>query len=149
MDVLLCNIYSNGDKYWSRNWSNLTCGAMPWGVYYLSISFIILTNIFIIMVMLSNQSHSYFLQASPTFSFFSNNNVLGYWNEQIIYSSLNPNGSMKLYEFIAIVTGVMIILSQLPTFHSLRHVNLGSLLLSFGYAFLVVAACIIAGIYIA
>lgn len=71
-----------------------------------------------------------------------------YLNEQIIYSSLNPNGSMKLYEFIAIVTGVMIILSQLPTFHSLRHVNLGSLLLSLGYAFLVVVACIIAGIHL-
>ncbi|XP_023522550.1 probable GABA transporter 2 [Cucurbita pepo subsp. pepo] len=51
---------------------------------------------------------------------------------------------MKLYEFIAIVTGAMIILSQLPTFHSLRHVNLASLLLSLGYAFLVVTACIIA-----
>ncbi|XP_022136730.1 probable GABA transporter 2 [Momordica charantia] len=63
---------------------------------------------------------------------------------EIIYTSLYPNGSMKLYEFIAIVTGAMIILSQLPTFHSLRHLNLGSLLLSLGYAFFVVAACIIA-----
>ncbi|KAG7015151.1 putative GABA transporter 2 [Cucurbita argyrosperma subsp. argyrosperma] len=63
---------------------------------------------------------------------------------QIIYSNLYPNGSMKLYEFIAIVTGVMIILSQLPTFHSLRHVSLASLLLSLGYAFLIIAACIIA-----
>lgn len=66
---------------------------------------------------------------------------------QIIYTSLYPNGSMKLYEFIAIVTGAMIILSQLPTFHSLRHLNLGSLLLSLGYAFFVVAACIIAGTF--
>ncbi|XP_023522076.1 probable GABA transporter 2 isoform X2 [Cucurbita pepo subsp. pepo] len=33
---------------------------------------------------------------------------------------------------------------ELPTFHSLRHVNLASLLLSLGYAFLVVTACIIA-----
>ena len=64
---------------------------------------------------------------------------------QILYSNFYPNGSMKLYEFIAIVTGAMIILSQLPTFHSLRHVNLASLLLSLGYAFLVVTACIIAG----
>ncbi|KAG6600528.1 putative GABA transporter 2 [Cucurbita argyrosperma subsp. argyrosperma] len=63
---------------------------------------------------------------------------------EILYSNFYPNGSMKLYEFIAIVTGAMIILSQLPTFHSLRHVNLASLLLSLGYAFLVVTACIIA-----
>ena len=43
------------------------------------------------------------------------------------------------------VTVVMILLSQFPTFHSLRHINLGSLFLSFGYTFLVVGACIYAG----
>ncbi|KAI3691838.1 hypothetical protein L6452_31640 [Arctium lappa] len=65
---------------------------------------------------------------------------------QIMYSSLSPSGSMKLWEFIAIVTGIMIVLSQLPTFHSLRHVNLGSLFLSLGYTFVVVAACIHVGL---
>ncbi|XP_044476505.1 probable GABA transporter 2 isoform X2 [Mangifera indica] len=35
---------------------------------------------------------------------------------------------------------------QLPTFHSLRHINLASLLLSLGYTFLVVGACINAGL---
>lgn len=64
---------------------------------------------------------------------------------QIMYQNLNPNGAMKLYEFIAIATMFMIILSQLPTFHSLRHINLVSLLLSLGYTFLVVGACIHAG----
>ncbi|CAL0313333.1 unnamed protein product [Lupinus luteus] len=64
---------------------------------------------------------------------------------QIIYSSISPNGSMKLYEFIAMVTVVMIVLSQLPTFHSLRHINFFSLLLSLGYTILVAAACIHAG----
>lgn len=62
-----------------------------------------------------------------------------------MYSDLYPNGSLKLYEFIAMVTVVMIVLSQLPTFHSLRHINLVSLLLSLGYTFLVVGACINAG----
>ncbi|XP_071730684.1 probable GABA transporter 2 [Rutidosis leptorrhynchoides] len=65
---------------------------------------------------------------------------------QIMYSSLSPSGPMKLWEFIAIVTGIMILLSQLPTFHSLRHVNLGSLILSLGYTSVVVAACIYAGV---
>nr|AHF58601.1 proline transporter 4 [Chrysanthemum lavandulifolium] len=65
---------------------------------------------------------------------------------QIMYSSLSPSSTMKLWEFIAMVTGIMIILSQLPTFHSLRHVNLGSLFLSLGYTFVVVAACIYAGL---
>lgn len=64
---------------------------------------------------------------------------------QIMYSEIFPNGSMKLYEFIAMVTVVMIFLSQLPTFHSLRHINLVSLFLSLGYTALVVAACINAG----
>ncbi|XP_017973893.1 PREDICTED: probable GABA transporter 2 [Theobroma cacao] len=65
---------------------------------------------------------------------------------QIMYSNLSPSGSLKLYEFIAMVTVVMIILSQLPTFHSLRHLNFASLLLSLGYTFLVVGACIHAGL---
>ncbi|KAK6129954.1 hypothetical protein DH2020_036348 [Rehmannia glutinosa] len=64
---------------------------------------------------------------------------------QIMYSNLYPDGSLKLYQFIAMVTVVMILLSQFPTFHSLRHINLGSLVLSLGYTFLVVGACINAG----
>ncbi|KAK7251411.1 hypothetical protein RIF29_34580 [Crotalaria pallida] len=64
---------------------------------------------------------------------------------QIMYSSISPHGPLKLYEFIAMVTMVMIVLSQLPTFHSLRHLNFCSLLLSLGYTILVVGACIHAG----
>jgi amino acid permease len=64
---------------------------------------------------------------------------------QIMYSQISPNGSLKLYDFIAVVTAVMIVLSQLPSFHSLRHINFGSLLLSLAYTFLLVSACIYAG----
>ncbi|CAN6831643.1 hypothetical protein HID58_061855 [Brassica napus] len=65
---------------------------------------------------------------------------------EIMYSSLFPQGTLKLYEFIAMVTAVMVVLSQLPSFHSLRHINCVSLLLSLGYTFLVVAACINLGL---
>ncbi|KAG8375080.1 hypothetical protein BUALT_Bualt10G0063000 [Buddleja alternifolia] len=65
---------------------------------------------------------------------------------KIMYSELSPNGSLELYHFIAMVTVVMMLLSQFPSFHSLRHINLGSLLLSLGYTFLVVGACINAGV---
>ncbi|KAJ4823730.1 hypothetical protein Tsubulata_046994 [Turnera subulata] len=65
---------------------------------------------------------------------------------QIMYSNISPDGSLKLYEFIAMVTAAMIFLSQLPSFHSLRHINMVSLLLSLGYTFLVVGACIRAGL---
>ncbi|KAF1872597.1 hypothetical protein Lal_00016433 [Lupinus albus] len=64
---------------------------------------------------------------------------------QLIYSSISPHGSLKLYEFIAMVSVVMMILSQLPTFHSLRHLNFFALLLSLGYTMLLVGACIYAG----
>ncbi|CAM8902524.1 unnamed protein product [Rhodiola kirilowii] len=64
---------------------------------------------------------------------------------KIMYTDVFPDGSLKLYHFIAMVTGVMTMLSQLPSFHSLRHINLASLLLSLGYTFLVVGACIVAG----
>ncbi|KAM7278958.1 hypothetical protein ACFE04_006092 [Oxalis oulophora] len=65
---------------------------------------------------------------------------------EIMYSNLSTNGSLKLYHFIAIVTVVMIFLSQLPSFHSLRHINFASLVLSLAYSFFTVAACIIAGL---
>ncbi|XP_058096081.1 probable GABA transporter 2 [Magnolia sinica] len=64
---------------------------------------------------------------------------------EIMYSSLYPHGPLKLYQFIAMVTVVMILLSQLPSFHSLRYISLASLLLSLGYSSLVVIACIRAG----
>ncbi|KAB2093691.1 hypothetical protein ES319_A02G110300v1 [Gossypium barbadense] len=65
---------------------------------------------------------------------------------KIMYENLSPNGSLKLYEFIAMVTVVMIVLSQLPSFHSLRHINFASLILCLGYTFLMVGACINAGL---
>ncbi|EPS66607.1 hypothetical protein M569_08167, partial [Genlisea aurea] len=61
---------------------------------------------------------------------------------QILYSNLSPDGPLKLYHFIAMVTAAMMLLSQFPSFHSLRHINLVSLILSLAYTSLVVAACI-------
>ncbi|GER26819.1 amino acid transporter [Striga asiatica] len=64
---------------------------------------------------------------------------------QIMYMGIYPESSLKLYHFIMVVTVLMMLMSQFPSFHSLRHINLGSLLLSMGYTFLVVVACISAG----
>ncbi|CAL9173497.1 unnamed protein product [Musa hybrid cultivar] len=64
---------------------------------------------------------------------------------KIMYSSLSPDGPLRLYHFIVMVTVVLILLSQLPSFHSLRHINLVSLFLSLGYTTLVAAGCINAG----
>ncbi|KAH9298199.1 hypothetical protein KI387_029881, partial [Taxus chinensis] len=64
---------------------------------------------------------------------------------QVMYSDLDPTGSLNLHHFIIMVAAVMILLSQLPSFHSLRYINSASLFLSLGYSFCIAIACIIAG----
>ncbi|KAK6926664.1 Amino acid transporter, transmembrane domain [Dillenia turbinata] len=51
-----------------------------------------------------------------------------------IYVLLNPDGAMKLYDFVAIFGCLMLVLAQIPSFHSLRHINLVSLLLCLAYS---------------
>ncbi|XP_073271622.1 GABA transporter 1 [Primulina huaijiensis] len=63
---------------------------------------------------------------------------------KMIYVLSSPDGDMKLYQFVIIFGGLMLILAQIPSFHSLRHINLVSLVLC-----LVYSACATAGsIYI-
>ncbi|KAG9459019.1 hypothetical protein H6P81_003527 [Aristolochia fimbriata] len=66
--------------------------------------------------------------------------LLGGQSMKYIYLLVRPNGGMKLYEFVAIFGFLYLVLAQLPSFHSLRHVNLVSLLLSLAYS-----ACAVAG----
>ncbi|GAB2285491.1 Sodium- and chloride-dependent GABA transporter 1 [Dionaea muscipula] len=63
---------------------------------------------------------------------------------KIAYDVIWPNGKMKLYKFSIILGAVMLLLAQLPSFHSLRYINLLSLILCLAYS-----ACAAAGsIYI-
>ncbi|KAG8078525.1 hypothetical protein GUJ93_ZPchr0007g4077 [Zizania palustris] len=62
-----------------------------------------------------------------------------------IYLIANPGGTIKLYVFVLIFGVFMMILAQLPSFHSLRHVNLISLVLCLAYSFCAVAGCIYLG----
>ncbi|KAJ7552890.1 hypothetical protein O6H91_06G074700 [Diphasiastrum complanatum] len=64
---------------------------------------------------------------------------------KIIYLIYHPHGSIKLYEFVIIVGVIMMILSQLPSFHSLRYLNLLSLVMCIGYSISVVGGAIYAG----
>jgi hypothetical protein len=64
---------------------------------------------------------------------------------QAIYLLASPGGTIKLYVFVAIFGVFMMILAQLPSFHSLRHVNLVSLLLCLAYSFCAVAGSIYLG----
>ncbi|CAA0823283.1 GABA transporter 1 [Striga hermonthica] len=70
--------------------------------------------------------------------------LLGGQCMKAIYLLSRADGSMKLYQFVIIFGGLMLILAQIPSFHSLRHINLVSLVLA-----LVYSACATAGsIYI-
>lgn len=63
---------------------------------------------------------------------------------QFIYLLSKPNGTMELYQFVMIFGSLILLLAQMPSFHSLRHINLVSLWLC-----LVYCACTTAGaIYI-
>ncbi|KAL0298940.1 UNVERIFIED_CONTAM: GABA transporter 1 [Sesamum radiatum] len=66
--------------------------------------------------------------------------LLGGQSLKFIYLVSTPNGSMKLYQFIAMFGGLTLIMAQMPSFHSLRHINLVSLVLCLAYC-----ACTTAG----
>ncbi|PAN37495.1 hypothetical protein PAHAL_7G111000 [Panicum hallii] len=65
---------------------------------------------------------------------------------QIIYLHVAPHGHLKLYHFVIVVAVVLALLSQMPSLHSLRYINFGSLIVSVSYTMLVSAACICAGL---
>ncbi|CAM0883647.1 unnamed protein product [Alopecurus aequalis] len=62
-----------------------------------------------------------------------------------IYLIAVPGGTIKLYVFVAIFGVCLMTLAQLPSFHSLRHVNLISLMLCLAYSLCAVAGCIYLG----
>jgi hypothetical protein len=66
---------------------------------------------------------------------------------QIIYLIYKPNGLMQLYEFTIIFGALMLLLSQLPSFHSLRYINLASLVCCLGFSLCVVGGSIYVGRY--
>ncbi|RZB83865.1 GABA transporter 1 [Glycine soja] len=66
-------------------------------------------------------------------------------NQKAIYLLLNPNGTMKIYEFVVIFGCFTLILAQMPSFHSLRHLNLVSLVMCLSYSACATAASIYIG----
>ncbi|CAM8886392.1 unnamed protein product [Rhodiola kirilowii] len=71
--------------------------------------------------------------------------LLGGQCMKTMYILSNPDGGMKLYAFVSIFGAFMLILAQLPSFHSLRHINFVSVLLSLAYTACAVAGCIYIG----
>ncbi|OMP02588.1 Amino acid transporter, transmembrane [Corchorus capsularis] len=66
--------------------------------------------------------------------------ILGGQSLKFIYLLYNESGKMQLYQFIIIFGAVPLFLAQIPSFHSLRHINLASLLLALAYS-----ACVTVG----
>ncbi|KAL3686217.1 hypothetical protein R1sor_004239 [Riccia sorocarpa] len=71
--------------------------------------------------------------------------LLGGSSIKIIYKVYSPDGDLKLYHFIIIYGLAIIITGQLPSFHSLRYIDLLSLILTLLYSFLVTGASIYLG----
>nr|XP_009394019.2 PREDICTED: GABA transporter 1-like [Musa acuminata subsp. malaccensis] len=71
--------------------------------------------------------------------------LLGGQSLKSIYLIARPEGTMKFYEFVAIFGVFMMVLAQIPSFHSLRHVNLISLVLCLAYSACATAGSIHAG----
>ncbi|KAL6977166.1 Sodium- and chloride-dependent GABA transporter 1 [Sarracenia purpurea var. burkii] len=63
---------------------------------------------------------------------------------QFIYLLSRPDGPMQLYQFAIIFGALMLVVAQMPSFHSLRHINLISLILCLAYG----ACTTVAAIYI-
>ncbi|XP_062091893.1 GABA transporter 1-like [Humulus lupulus] len=80
------------------------------------------------------------LQLGICFGIVIASTLLGGQSLKFIYLLANPNGEMKLYHFIIMFGSVVLVLAQMPSFHSLRHINLISLLLCLAYS-----ACAAAG----
>ncbi|KAJ1692740.1 hypothetical protein LUZ63_009438 [Rhynchospora breviuscula] len=62
-----------------------------------------------------------------------------------IYLIAYPDGTIKLYVFIIIFGAFSLVLAQMPSFHSLRHVNLVSVVLCLAYSLCATVGSIYAG----
>ncbi|XP_043687131.1 GABA transporter 1-like [Telopea speciosissima] len=85
------------------------------------------------------------LQFAPCYGAVVGSSLLGGQCMKTIYLLSTPDGTMKLYEFITIFGCFMLILAQIPSFHSLRHINFVSLVLCLGYSICTTAGAIYVG----
>ncbi|KAM1175637.1 hypothetical protein ACFX2I_028020 [Malus domestica] len=71
--------------------------------------------------------------------------LLGGQSLKFIYLLSYPDGTMKLHQFIIIFGTVPLVLAQMPSFHSLRHINLVSLILCLAFSTCATAGSIYIG----
>ncbi|KAG0624236.1 hypothetical protein M758_3G232500 [Ceratodon purpureus] len=71
--------------------------------------------------------------------------IIGGQSMKLIYGIYDPDCTRPLSEYIGFFGVIMLLLAQLPSFHSLRYINLASLIFCLGFALCVVGGCIYAG----
>ncbi|BBN11725.1 hypothetical protein MPTK1_5g14240 [Marchantia polymorpha subsp. ruderalis] len=68
--------------------------------------------------------------------------LVGGISAKVVYKVYYPDGDLQLYQFVVFFGAATMIMGQLPSFHSLRYVNLLSLLMCLTYSFTITGACI-------
>ncbi|KAI9124631.1 hypothetical protein K1719_004553 [Acacia pycnantha] len=74
------------------------------------------------------------LQLAICFGAVISGPLVGGQSLKFIYMLYKPEGTIRLYEFIVIFGVIILGLAQVPSFHSLRHMNLFSLILCLAYS---------------
>ncbi|CAN1171961.1 GABA transporter 1 [Linum perenne] len=104
-----------------------------WGNYFVGpLQFAICYGAVIACTLLGGQCLKFILSSDSVFKSRE--------NRAFIYLLYSSNGGMQLYKFIVIFGAKTLIIAQMPSFHSLRHINLVSLILCLAYS-----ACTTAG----
>ncbi|KAH7416200.1 hypothetical protein KP509_14G080300 [Ceratopteris richardii] len=85
------------------------------------------------------------LQLSVCFMVVIGGILLGGQTMKEMYYVFKEDGALQLYEFIVLFGMMVLLLSQIPSMHSLRHFNMVSIMLCFGYSSCAFAGSLIAG----
>lgn len=85
------------------------------------------------------------LQLSVCFMVVIGGTLLGGQTMKEMYYTYNEDGTFELFEFIVVFGVLVLLLSQIPSMHSLRHFNMVSILLCFGYSLCAFIGSLIAG----
>eukprot|EP00250_Pteridium_aquilinum_P002872 c13100_g2_i1 orf=371-1411(-) len=85
------------------------------------------------------------LQLSVCFMVVIGGTLLGGQTMKEMYYIYNEDGSLQLFEFIVVFGILVLLLAQIPSMHSLRHFNMVSIMLCFGYSLCAFIGSLIAG----
>ncbi|KAH7447506.1 hypothetical protein KP509_01G109600 [Ceratopteris richardii] len=86
------------------------------------------------------------LQLGVCFMVVIGGTLLGGQTMKEMYYTYNEEGTVQLSEFIAFFGILVLFLAQIPSMHSLRHFNMVSIMLCFGYSLCAIIGSLVAGL---